>query len=49
MKKFLALILAGVMAGPVMAVAEEPLQAIKVPIEKTIVILEDPQYKDPNH
>ena len=48
MKKFLALILAGVMAGPVMAVAEEPLQAIKVPIEKTIVILEDPQYKDPD-
>ena len=36
------------MAGPVMAVAEEPLQAIKVPIEKTIVILEDPQYKDPD-
>ena len=36
------------MAGPVMAVAEEPLQAIRVPIEKTIVILEDPQYQDPD-
>jgi len=46
-KKILLLTLALLVVGPVHAVAEEPLQAIKVPIERAIVILKDPQYQDP--
>ena len=48
-KKILALTLAGLLAGPMLVAAQEPLQAIKVPIERAIVILKDPLYRDPDN
>ena len=46
-KKILIYILAGLVLGSELTAAEEPLQAIKGPIEKALVILKDPQYENP--